>query len=112
MRSWRPRRPSAGLKQRIFAAAPKRSPMTWFMGSLAPVATCALLSLVILNSGNGISPGPRRAGALAAMMASNVDASDSLQSEQNRLFTVSFDSTNPGLYSSSIRYTPLTKPTN
>ena len=116
LRSWQPRRPSAGLKQRVFATDPGRSAMAWFMGSLAPVAACALLTLLVLNAGNSQPGGSTGRGTMMAMVLSNQDyaayASDGSQNVQNRLCTVTLDWTNRGASSSSIGFTPFTKPNN
>jgi len=114
LRSWQPRRPSAGLKRRIFAARPDTPPATAFLGWLAPATACALLTLLVFNSGNGFPAGSSSHGTMAAMILSNQNyaayASDGSQNEQNRLSNVTFDSTNRGTSSSSIRFTPFTKP--
>ncbi len=53
--SWRPRRASSRLKERIFAAElpaqPSASPAKWFWGALVPAAACALLTLMTINRG-------------------------------------------------------------
>ena len=57
LRSWRPRRPSARLKRRHFSArpgAPRRN-VAWLLGWLAPAAACVLLTVLALNSDNGLS---------------------------------------------------------
>jgi hypothetical protein len=114
LRSWQPRRPSTGLKRRIFSANPGRSVAAWFMGSLAPVAACALLTLLVYSSGNSLPGGSSGRGAMMAMVLSNQNyaayASDGPQNVQNRLCTVTLDWTNRGASSSSVRFTPFTKP--
>jgi hypothetical protein len=114
LRSWQPRRPSAGLKRRIFSADPGRSAMAWFVGSLAPVAACALLTLLVLNTGNSLPGGSTGREAMMAMVLSNQNyaayASDGSQNVQNRLCTVTLDWTNRGASSSSTHFTPFTKP--
>ena len=55
LRSWRPRRPSAGLERRLFATPVSRMPkMAWFVGWLVPATACALLTFLVFNSGNAI----------------------------------------------------------
>ena len=114
LQSWQPRPPSARLRQRIFFAGHSRSATAWFMGSLAPVAACALLSLVILNSENGFPAGSGNHGTLVATILSNQNYAasvlDGSQNEQNRLPAIIFDSTNGGVNASSIRFSPFTKP--
>ena len=115
LRSWLPRRPSAGLKHRIFSSPqPARSATAWFVGSLAPVAACAFLSLVILNSGNGFPAGSRSRGAIIAMGLSNQSYTPFLsggsQNRQNQVSSVFFDSTNGGVSPARVRLTPFAKP--
>ena len=108
LRSWQPRQPSAGLKRRVFARQAQHSAMAWLMGSLAPVAACAFLSLIILNSGNGFPAGPAKSGALMGMILSNAYVFEGSQNEQNLLATVVFDSTNRGA-STTFHATPFTR---
>src|SRR5208282_4178378 len=114
LRSWQPRRPSAGLKRRIFSAQPGTPAAAVFLGWLAPVTACALLTLLIFNSGNGLPAVSSSHGTMVAMILSNQNyaayASDGSQNVQNRLATVTFDWTNRGASTSSIRFTPFTKP--
>jgi hypothetical protein len=105
LHSWRPRRPSARLDRRIFSApaGPVRK-LAWAFGSLAPVTACALLTLSAFNSGNsGISP---RQEPVTAMILSNPQyaayASDTFHEQQNSLFSVTFDWTRSGSFTSSI----------
>ena len=108
LRSWQPRRPSAGLKRRIFSAPPNRRTPAVVLGWLAPVTACALLTLLVFNSGNGLPVGANNRGAMMAMVLSNQSyaayAPDGSQNVQNRLAGVTFDWTNRGASSSSIRF--------
>jgi hypothetical protein len=114
LRSWQPRRPSAGLKRRIFSARAGTPATAVFLGWLAPATACALLTLLVYNSGNGLPVGSSNHGAIMAMVLSNQNyaayASDGPQNVQNRLSNVTFDWTNRGSSSSSIRFTPFSKP--
>ena len=59
LRSWRPRRPSAGLKRRLFSARPgARRERGLALGWLAPATACLLLTLAVFNSGNDFPPFP------------------------------------------------------
>ena len=114
LRSWQPRRPSAGLKRRIFSAQPDTPPVAAFLGWLAPVTACALLTLLVFNAGNGLPGIPAGRGAMMAMVLSNENyaayAADGSQNVQNRLSKVTFDWTNSGASTSSICFTPFAKP--
>ena len=116
LRSWQPRHPSAGLKRRIFSARPGVPASTAFLGWLAPVTACALLTLLVFNPGNGLPAGPANQGTVLAMMLSNQNyaayASDGPQMVQNRLASITFDSTNRGSLPSSMGFTPFPKPGN
>ena len=53
LRSWQPRRASARLRQKLFAASSSATRrMAWVLGSLAPATACLLLTLSVFNSGN------------------------------------------------------------
>ncbi len=57
LRSWRPRRPSAKLERRLFAATTVWTPkMAWLVGSLAPATACLLLTLSIAHVNPVVSP--------------------------------------------------------
>ncbi len=114
LRSWQPRRPSAGLKRRIFSAQPGEPATAAWPGWLAPATACALLTLLLFNSGNGLPAGSGSHGTMMAMILSNQNyaayASDGPQNVQNRLASVTFDWTNSGISTSSMGFTPFTKP--
>jgi hypothetical protein len=88
----------------------------WLVGSLAPVAACALLTLLVFSSGTALPGGSTGRGAVIAMILSNQNyaayASDGAQNVQNHLAGVTFDWTNRGVSTSSISFTPFTKPNN
>ena len=98
LRSWRPRRPSARLKRRLFAAPARVMPqMAWFLGWLAPATACALLTLSVFNSGNSLPGSSSRHEPMVAMMLSNRYAayvSSTFQPGQNDPPSVTFDRTN------------------
>jgi len=102
LRSWRPRRPSARVERRVFGnSLPK---LRWIFGSLAPVTACALLTLSVFNSGN--SGDLSRREPVTAMILGNSKyaayASDTFRGGQNTLFSVTFDWTRSGNFTSSI----------
>lgn len=67
----------------------------WFIGPLAPAAVCAILTLVVCGSHNGLPAGGHLQGLL---LASNVDDSafmlNGFANKQNCWSSVTFDSTN------------------
>ena len=105
LRSWQPRRPSAKLKRRLFAAPASVMPkVAWLLGSLAPATACVLLTFSVFNPEN--TGHLLRHDPVAAMILSNQNyaayASDNFKETQNGLFSVTFDWTNRSGFKSSI----------
>ena len=105
LRSCPPRRPSAKLKRRLFAAPAGLMPKAvWLLSSLAPATACLLLTFSAFNpesSRNFFSREP-----LTAMILSNQNyaayASDNFKGTENRLFSLTFDWTNHSDFTSSM----------
>ncbi len=113
LRSWRPRRPSAGLKRRIlnFAGAADVPTARWLWSCVAPTMACALLTLMAFNHGGGL--GPKVPMALILSSQNNAAyATVGAQTEQNHLAAVTFGWTNGSVFKSIIRFTPATNLTN
>ena len=114
LRSWRPRRPSAGLKRRIlrFTGEAEVPTARWLWSCVAPTMACALLTLMAFNrNGDGLGQKP----AMAFILSSPSDAaqaSDGAQTAENHLAAVTFDWTNRSVFKSSIRFTPSTNLSN
>lgn len=109
LRSWRPRRSSAGLKRRLFNFAGDEVPtMRWLWSCVVPTMACALLTLMAFNrDGAGMS----RQLPMAAILTNQDSAAYATgggQTGQNHLFAITFDSTNRSVLESSIRFTPTT----
>jgi hypothetical protein len=107
LRSWRPRRPSAGLERKLFAAPMRLAPkLAWAFGSLAPVAACVLLALSNFNSGSVIQGNPAGGETLDALISSNQSCADNppggIRGQENKLSSVTFDWTNHGNFTSSM----------
>ncbi len=113
LRSWRPRRPSAALKTRIFADTTETGVPSarWFWGCLAPAAACALLTLMAFNSSNNLAQKPLM-GAVLSNENYAAYASGGDQTPQNHLAAVTFDWTNRSGFNSSISFTPTTNLSN
>ena len=97
LRSWRPRRPSATLRWRLFLARAVNVPrMLRVAGWLTPTTACALLTLLVLNSENAVPAGGHRLPSIMAMLSNQSYAVSmtSRQSEQNNLSVFTFDWTN------------------
>ena len=105
LHSWQPRRPSARLKRRLFAAPASFMPKAaWLLGSLAPAVACVLLTLSFFNAGNIGNSSHQE--PVVAMILSNQNyaayASDNFRGAQNNLSTVTFDWTNHNGFTSSM----------
>ncbi len=106
LRSLRPRRPSPGLKRKLFAApASATRRMAWVFGTLAPTtAACALLTFPVFNPVNGYDY-PRPAPVMAMVLSNQsyaAYASGNGREPQNSLFSVTFDWTNHSGFTSSM----------
>ena len=104
LRSWMPRRPSAGLERRIFGAAGPAPDARALMRVLIPAAACLILTMAMLNQPerNDVSAAVGQ-GAIMAMSQSNQSYAaylpGSFACEANRLDT--FGWTNGGALPSS-----------
>jgi hypothetical protein len=105
LRSWRPRRPSAGLDRRLLGK-PSRlvSKTAWILGSLAPTAACALVTLAVFTHEN--SGGELRGVSMIATASSNSGNAEyelaGSRSGENNWSSVTFDWTNRSGITSSI----------
>ena len=116
--SWRPRRPAAGLKRRIFAHTGRSSTLAarWLWGTLTPTMACLLLTLMMLNSSNNVvGQKPVLTMFLGSQSNAFINAcgdGDGGQTAQNHLASVTFDWTNHSVFNSSMRFTPTTNSSN
>ena len=109
MHGWYPRRPSAGLKRRIFNAA--ETPATaWNWHRLAPAMACLMFAMLIFHFNAGSSL--HESKPVMALVLSNdsrpASFSDSALEPENHLATVTFDWTNHTGFKSSMGFTPTT----
>ena len=105
LRSCPPRRPSAKLKRRLFAAPARLLPKAaWLLGTLAPATACVLLTFSAFNPEN--TGNLLRRETMTAMILSNQNyaayASDNYRGTENRLSSVTFDWTNHSGFPSSM----------
>jgi hypothetical protein len=105
LRSWRPRRPSAGLERRIFCG-PARfvSRTAWLVGSLAPAVACALITLSIFSreNFNGSLPQVSMIASLSQPPGSAETELTGVRKGENNWASVTFDWTNRSGFTSSI----------
>jgi hypothetical protein len=108
LHSWRPRRPSAGLKQRIFIARTLNLPqIARVLGWLTPATACILLIFLVLNPGNTASSDLGRQEPILAMIMSNQSYAVHTANHrvgQNDLSAVTFDWTNHSGSTSSMGF--------
>ena len=57
LRSWAPRRPSAGIKRRLWPAPRVEPGLGWLVRWLAPVAVCGLLAFAVFQSDEAFQAG-------------------------------------------------------
>ena len=115
LRSWRPRRPSATLKWRLFLAnAANVTRLVRFAGWMTPATACVLLGMLLLGSENVVPAGGSRLPSIMAMLSNQSYAvtMTSRQSQQNNLSVFSFDWTNGSNSGLTSRFMPLGKPTD
>lgn len=98
LHSWQPRRPSAGLRRRLFAEPVSLMPrMAWFVGWLVPATACALLTFSVFTSGNELGRSSRHAPLMATLLSNQsylALAPDGFRRGQNDWMSVTFDLTN------------------
>jgi len=114
LRSWTPRRPSAALKRKLFAAPETVSPQAvrWYWGALAPTMACVLLTLLTFGQGrDGLGRAPLMATTFSNESGA-VCAVDDSQTAQNHWASVTFDWTNRSDFKSSMRFQPITNFSN
>jgi len=105
LRSWQPRRPSPGLERKLFAGPVNVTRrLAWVLGSLAPAAACLLLTLSAFNAGNwgGVSYSAPMVAMIFSNQSSAAYASGNGREPENNLFSVTFDWTNHGNFTSSM----------
>lgn len=112
--SWKPRRPSARIKRRLFPVPHARPEIIRMLNWLAPATVCMLVALAAFRQENSIPAQPPRHDPAVAMMLSNQStvaylAGGRSQVEQNVLPTT-FEFTNRNGSALNSGFTPFTKP--
>lgn len=111
--AWKPHRPSAGIKRRLFPAPQVRSEAVRVLNWLAPATACLLLALAAFRQENGIPVQPPRHDSAVATMMSNQNtvaylAGGPSQSEQN-LLASTFEFTNHSGSALNSGFTPFSE---
>jgi bacteriorhodopsin len=114
LNSWEPRRPSARIKRRLFPTPSTRPQMAMAFNWLAPATVCMLLALVVFKQETNISAASPRHDPMVAMMLSNQSSvaylTGGLSQIRHNILPATFESTNRSGSTSTIRFTPFTKP--
>ena len=113
LRSWAPRRPSPKIEKRLFrrprTEAPSAVPFSW----LAPVTAVLLLACIVFNQHSGPTSASATNAPLVGMILSNQSAAAYLpgnfQGDQNLITANTFEWTNGGRFTSSVRSLPGSK---
>ena len=105
LRGWRPRQPSAGLKDRIFRVHKAASAASrWNWHHFAPAMACVLLGMMVLHFNGGGALRDSRPAMYVNFSGSNAATfSDQAQEIENHLAGVTFDWTNHSVLKSSMR---------
>ena len=114
LNSWEPRHPSAKIKRRIFPTPSPRREVAMFLNWLTPATVCMLLALAVFKQENNMPATSPRHDPAVAMMLSNQSfvaylTGRSSQIEHN-ILPATFEWTNRSDSTSTIRFTPFTKP--
>ena len=113
LRGWQPRRPSAGLKPRLFRAAADSPAPSWNWPRLAPAMACLFFLLMAAHfNGVGLISQPRLAAAMTTNQGGVFWGGESGQVSENQMAGVTFDWTNHGNFHSSIAFASKTNSSN
>ena len=112
--SWKPRRPSAKIKRRLFPAPRARAELVRLSHWLAPATVCLLVALAAYRQENGILLGPAHRDPSVATMLSNQNyvaylAGGPSQIEHN-VWSRTFEFTNSNGSALNGGFTPFIKP--
>jgi hypothetical protein len=105
LRSWRPRRPSAKIKRRLFPTASAREAASLSLRWLAPAAACLVMALTVASHDPGFSANSGRE-AMMGLISSNLNYTNILPGTgtegRNGIIPASFEWTNLSGFTSSI----------
>jgi len=106
LRSWKPRRPSARLKRRLFASGDAREAVILSLRWLAPAAACLFLALTIASQEPGFTAVSSRPQPMMGLISSNLSYVNVVSTERphglNRISSASFEWTNLSDFTSSV----------
>ena len=106
LRSWKPRRPSARLKRRLFASGDAREAVILSLRWLAPAAACLFLALTIASQEPTFTAISRHPQPMIGLISSNLSYVNVVSSEHptglNRISSASFEWTNLSDFTSSV----------
>lgn len=115
MRSWTPRRPSEGIKRRLFGAKPEKTEVARITGWLVPAAACMLLALAVLRQEAGGSA-PGRDSAVAMILSNHSPIvylpEGTAPAGHNVMLPATFEWTNGRSYTPTLGFMPVTNSTD
>lgn len=112
-RGWQPRRPSPGLKSKVFHAPEAERELTLDWTRLAPAMACLFFVMLAAHfNGGGIWSQQRISSATTTNQNYVFYDGDGGQVAQNHLAGVTFDWTNRSGFPSSIGFAPKTNSSN
>ncbi|HEY2330252.1 MAG TPA: hypothetical protein VGI63_10620 [Verrucomicrobiae bacterium] len=109
LRGWRPRRPSAGLKARIFRTPEENHALAFDWLRLAPAMACLFFVMMVAHFNGGSLWSNQRLLTAGFTNGSGVYYDgDGGQTPENHLAGVTFDWTNHANFQSSMRFASKT----
>ena len=112
--SWKPRRPSAKIKRRLFPVPHARPELVRMLNWLAPATVCMLVAVAAFRQENGLPAQPPRHDPAVAMMLSNQSSvpflADGPSQIEHNVLPATFESTNRSGSALNSGFTPFTKP--
>ena len=104
LRSWHPRRPSPGIKRRLFHSASTGEVTGLSLRWLAPAAACLMLALTIASQQPGLSTSSAHQEAMMGLISNNLSYTNIPENDSpgRNTITSSFEWTNLSGITSSI----------
>jgi hypothetical protein len=106
LHSWKPRRPSAKIKRRLYPSHSAREAAALSLRWLAPAAACLILALTVASRDPGLSASSARREAMMGLISSNLNFTNILPKSdspgRNGVLPASFEWTNLSGITSSI----------
>ena len=106
LHSWKPRRPSAKIKHRLYPSHSAREAAALSLRWLAPAAACLVLALTVASKDPGLSASAGRREMMMGLISSNLNYTNILPKSdspgRNGVLPASFEWTNLSDFTSSV----------